>query len=252
MYRISTRGLSVYYGDRKVLSSVDLDIPNNAVTALIGVSGCGKSTLLRCFNRMNDYTPLCRIEGAVELDGKNIYGASVDPVSLRTKVGMVFQKPVPFPMSIYDNVAYGLRLHRITKNKIDEGFIVRSSLERAGLYDEVAARLNDGASELSGGQQQRLCIARALAVNPEVLLMDEPCSALDYISSCAIEKLIIELKRDYTIIVVTHSVKQAGRISDNVAFLQKGRLIEFGPTAEVLSRPSQDATREYVEHHVGE
>lgn len=249
-YRIVTKSLNVFYGSRQALWDVNVNIPKNAVTTLLGVSGCGKSTLLRCFNRMNDYTPDCRITGTVELDGQDIYKS--DPVSVRTKVGMVFQKPTPFPMSIYDNVAYGLRLHGLAKNRKQRDEIVQRSLVRSGLYDEVRCRMNELASELSGGQQQRLCIARALAVNPEVLLMDEPCSALDYIAACAIEKLIIELKHDYTIIVVTHSVKQASRMSDNVAFLHKGRLVEFGPTVDVLTRPSHDETRGYVEHHVDE
>ena len=249
-FKISVQNLSVRYGTREAIGGINIDIAANKVTALIGVSGCGKSTLLRCFNRMNDYTTDCHVTGSVELDGVNIYSKGVDPVLLRKRVGLVSQKPTPFPMSIYDNVAYGPRLHKLFKTKSELDEIVKHSLESSGLYSEVVGRIYDDAAVLSGGQQQRLCIARAIAVNPEVLLMDEPCSALDRFSSGTIDRLIIELKKKFTIILVTHSVQQAGKVSDDVAFLSNGQLVESGSTQEVLTSPKETQTIEYVKCHL--
>jgi phosphate transport system ATP-binding protein len=249
--KLTTRGLSVFYGDNPALYEVDLDILANRVTALIGPSGCGKSTFLRCLNRMNDIIEGCRVEGTVLLDGEDIYGPHQDVVQLRTRIGMVFQKPNPFPKSIYDNVAYGPRIHGLaeTRGGLDE--IVHGSLERAGLLDEVKDRLRAPGTSLSGGQQQRLCIARAIAVEPEVILMDEPCSALDPIATARIEGLIHELKAHYTIVIVTHSMQQAARVSERTAHFHLGRLVEEGHTERIFSDPQDDRTRDYVMGRVG-
>lgn len=244
--RMSVKNLNVFYGDKQSLFGVDMDIYKNKVTALIGPSGCGKSTFLRCLNRMNDTVENCRIEGSVILDDENIYDPKVDVVVLRSKIGMVFQKPNPFPKSIYDNVAYGPRIHNLTANKEELDIVVEKSLKRAGLWEEVKDRLNDMATGLSGGQQQRLCIARAIAIKPEVLLMDEPCSALDPIATAIIEELIVELKEKFTIVMVTHSMQQARRVSDYTGFFHMGNLVEFGETKEIFGNPAHKKTADYI------
>jgi len=247
---IEARDLNLYYGDKQALKSVDLDIPEKRVSAFIGPSGCGKSTLLRCFNRMNDLVDNCRIEGSIELDGEDIYSRQTDVAELRRRVGMVFQKPNPFPKSIYENVAYGLRLQgERSRRKLDE--IVEKSLHGAALWDEVKDRLHDSALGLSGGQQQRLVIARAIAIEPEVLLLDEPASALDPISTLKIEELIHELKDNYTIIIVTHNMQQAARVSDYTAFMYMGELIEFGDTDSLFTNPSKKQTEDYITGRYG-
>ncbi len=248
--KMSTQDLDFYYGESKALSRITLDFHENQVTALIGPSGCGKSTLLRCLNRMNDLIPYTRAEGKVLLDGDNIYDPSVDVVTLRRQVGMVFQKPNPFPKTIFENVAYGLRVNGIK----DRGFLterVESSLKQAALWDEVKDRLHDSALGLSGGQQQRLCIARAMAVEPEVLLMDEPASALDPIATLKIEELIHELKETYTIIIVTHNMQQAARVSDVTAFFYLGKLIEVDRTETLFTRPKLKQTSDYITGRFG-
>ena len=248
--KICVRGLNLYYGSNHALKNVDMDIPAGAVTAFIGPSGCGKSTFLKTLNRMNDLVPGVRIEGEVLLDGQEIYGPNVDTIALRQKVGMVFQQPNPFPMSIYDNVAYGPRVHGIRgKEKLDD--IVEESLRGAAIWEEVKDRLKMSALGLSGGQQQRLCIARALAVQPEVLLMDEPTSALDPISTAKIEDLMESLKKKYTVVVVTHNMQQATRVSDYTAFFLLGDLIEFGETKQVFSYPRQKKTEDYITGRFG-
>lgn len=244
-------GVSVFYGDKQALFDVDLAIGENTVTSLIGPSGCGKSTLLRCFNRMNDVIPICRVEGTIELGGKNIHDPDVDVVTLRQKVGMVFQKPNPFPKSIYDNVAYGPRIHRLAQSKADLEQIVQKSLERAGLWSEVRDRLDKPATGLSGGQQQRLCIARAIAVEPSVILMDEPCSALDPIATATIEGLIDDLREHITIVIVTHSMQQAARVSQQTAFFHLGELVEAGPTEQIFTTPNDERTQNYVTGRIG-
>lgn len=245
-----TRGLTLHYGDNRALDNIDLHVPRHRVTAFIGPSGCGKSTLLRCFNRMNDLVDDCRIEGEVILDGKDIYQKSVDVAELRRRVGMVFQHPNPFPKTIYENVAYGLRLQGINKRRVlDER--IEAALQAAALWDEVKDRLHNGAFELSGGQQQRLVIARAIAVEPEVLLLDEPASALDPISTLRIEELISDLKRDYTIVIVTHNMQQAARVSDYTAFMYLGRLIEFNDTQMLFTNPSKKQTEDYITGRYG-
>ncbi|HHY46918.1 MAG TPA: phosphate ABC transporter ATP-binding protein [Firmicutes bacterium] len=249
-YKIVTKNLNVYYGDLKALSNVTVEIPEKSVTALIGPSGCGKSTFLRTLNRMNDLVDNVRIEGQVRLDGQDIYAPGIDVVAMRKRVGMVFQKPNPFPMTIFDNVAYGPRIHGL-KNRRQLEEIVERSLVGAALWDEVKDRLNAPALGLSGGQQQRLCIARLLAVEPEVLLMDEPCSALDPISTSRIEDLIHELKDAYTIIIVTHNMQQAGRVSDWTGFFLNGELVEFGKTAELFERPRDRRTEAYITGRFG-
>ncbi|MFP4176087.1 MAG: phosphate ABC transporter ATP-binding protein PstB [Planctomycetota bacterium] len=242
--------LSVYYGDEQAVKDVDFGVPRGEVTAIIGPSGCGKSTYLRAMNRMNDLIPTCRTEGTILLDGCDIYGSKIDVVQLRKKVGMVFQQPNPFPKSIFDNVAYGPRVHGVRrKNKLRE--IVEVSLQRAALWEEVKDRLDANAMGLSGGQQQRLCIARALAVEPEVLLMDEPCSALDPASTTRIEDLIEELRGQYTIVIVTHNMQQAARVSDVTMFLYKGTLVEAGPTQQLFTRPDQQRTEDYITGRFG-
>ncbi|MDI9478820.1 MAG: phosphate ABC transporter ATP-binding protein PstB [Halanaerobiales bacterium] len=248
--KIEVRDLNFYYGDFKALKDINIDLKANTVTALIGPSGCGKSTFLRILNRMNDLIDGSRVEGKVELDGLDIYGQEVDVVELRKRVGMVFQQPNPFPKSIYDNVAYGPRIHGIkNKGQLDE--IVERSLRGAALWDEVKNRLHKSALSLSGGQQQRLCIARALAVKPEVLLMDEPASALDPIATAKIEQLIEELKENYTIIIVTHSMQQAARVSDLTAFFLMGELIEYDRTLKIFENPSDQRTEDYITGRFG-
>jgi len=248
---IDIRDIDFAYGEKQVLYDVTLEVPPQAVTAFIGPSGCGKTTLLRCINRMNDLIESARIiQGAIYLGGVDINSSQVDVVDLRRRVGMVFQKSNPFPKSIYDNIAYGLRIAGIRKrSQIDEA--VEKSLRGAALWDEVKDRLDEGALGLSGGQQQRLCIARALAVEPDVILMDEPCSALDPIATAKIEELIQELKREYTIVIVTHNMQQAGRVSDHTGFFYLGRLIEFGPTSKIFSNPSQKRTEDYITGRFG-
>ena len=248
--RMRAEGVDLYYGSYRALRSISLQIPANRVTALIGPSGCGKSSFLRCLNRMNDLIPGARIEGTITLDGTDIYGPGVDVVALRRRVGMVFQRPNPFPMSIYDNVAYGPRIHgERRKAVLDE--IVEQSLRGAALWDEVKDRLNRSALGLSGGQQQRLCIARSLAVKPEVLLMDEPASALDPISTAKIEELIRELRAHYSIVIVTHNMQQAARISDYTAFFLSGELIEHGPTGTIFTNPKDQRTEDYITGRFG-
>jgi phosphate transport system ATP-binding protein len=249
--KIATENLTVFYGDKPALHDINLDIEPNRVTALIGPSGCGKSTFIRCLNRMNDVVQGCRIEGKVTLDGDNIYAIGQDAVHLRTRVGMVFQKPNPFPKSIYDNVAYGPTIHGMYENSDQRDAIVLRSLDRAGLLDEVKDRLRAPGTSLSGGQQQRLCIARAIAVEPEVILMDEPCSALDPIATARIEELITELKEHYTIVIVTHSMQQAARLSNKTAYFHLGRLVEKGDTETVFSDPQDERTRDYVTGRIG-
>ena len=243
--KISVQDLSVYYGNNRVLKNVSMDIPARKVTAMIGPSGCGKSTFIRVFNRMNDLIPVCRKEGNILIDGKDIYAKDIDVVELRRKVGMVFQKSTPFPKSIFENIAYGLKIIGMKdKNLIDQ--IVEKSLRRAALWEEVKDNLGKSALALSGGQQQRLCIARALAMGPEVILMDEPCSALDPIATSRIEELMNELKDDYTIVIVTHNMQQAARVSDFTAFLYMGDLIEFGQTARMFTVPHDKRTEAYL------
>lgn len=248
--KIQVRDLNLYYGQNHALHGVNMDIKENSVTALIGPSGCGKSTFLKCINRMNDLVDNVRIEGSIEIDGENIYAPSVDTTVLRKKVGMVFQQPNPFPMSIYDNIAYGPRVHGIKDKKILDQ-IVEESLQGAAIFNEVKDRLKKSAMGLSGGQQQRLCIARALAVQPEVLLMDEPTSALDPISTSKIEDLAVELKKDYTIVMVTHNMQQAARISDKTAFFLMGEVIEFGETEQIFSMPKNKKTEDYITGRFG-
>lgn len=248
--KISTRKLNLHYGDNHALKDIDMDIRPNAVTAFIGPSGCGKSTFLKSLNRMNDLIENVRIEGSVTLDGENIYDSKVDTTLLRKKIGMVFQQPNPFPMSIYDNIAYGPRIHGIrNKAKLDE--IVESSLRGAAIFEEVKDRLKKSALGLSGGQQQRLCIARALAVEPEVLLMDEPTSALDPISTLKVEELMEELKKKYTVAVVTHNMQQAARVSDDTAFFLVGEVVEFDSTENIFQRPKDKRTEDYITGRFG-
>ena len=247
---ISTNKLNLWYREKRALESVSMTIPKNMVTALIGPSGCGKSTLLRCFNRLNDLIDHVKITGEILLDNKNIHGSATDVVTLRKKVGMVFQKPNPFPKSIFENIAYGPRVHGV-KDKAELDRIVEKSLRDAALWDEVRDRLDESALGLSGGQQQRLCIARTLAVEPEVILMDEPCSALDPIATAKIEKLIDILKHDYTVIIVTHNMQQAARVSDYTGFMYLGKLIEFGQTRQIFENPDEDLTENYITGRFG-
>jgi len=249
--KMVTHDLKVSYGKKAALLGVSLGIRENEVTSLIGPSGCGKSTYIRCLNRMNDTIDGCRVEGSVLLDGNDIYDVNRDVVQLRTKVGMVFQKPNPFPKSIYENVAYGPRIHGMAKHKDELDGIVMGSLERAGILDEVRDRLDSPGTSLSGGQQQRLCIARAIAVRPDVILMDEPCSALDPIATGRIEELITELKVQYTIVIVTHSMQQARRLSDKTAYFHLGSIVEHGPTEEIFENPLDDRTADYVLGRIG-
>jgi len=249
--KVVARNVNVYYGEKHALKDVSLDIPERAVTALIGPSGCGKSTFLRCINRMNDTIPVARVTGTIEIDGKNIYDPSLDVVQLRAQVGMVFQKPNPFPKSIYENVAYGPRIHGLARSKAELDEIVVTSLRRAGLYEEVKDRLADSGTGLSGGQQQRLCIARAIAVSPEIILMDEPCSALDPIATAKIEELMDELRSNFTIIIVTHSMQQAARVSQRTAFFHLGILVEEGATEFMFTTPRDRRTQDYITGRFG-
>jgi len=249
--KMSAVGVDVYYGETHAVKKVDLPILEDDVTALIGPSGCGKSTLLRCFNRMNDTIPGCRVDGEITMDGQSIFSSEMDVVQLRARVGMVFQKPNPFPKSVYDNVAYGPRIHGLARKGPELDTIVESSLARAGLWDEVKDRLHESALGLSGGQQQRLCIARAIAVSPEVILMDEPCSALDPIATAKIEELIDELSESYTIAIVTHSMQQAARVSHRTAYFHLGRLIEVNDTETVFTKPEHELTEAYITGRFG-
>jgi phosphate transport system ATP-binding protein len=249
--KISARKVQVYYGDAHAIKDVDVDINDRMVTAFIGPSGCGKSTFLRCLNRMNDTIPICRVEGKITLDGEDIYDKRVDPVQLRAKVGMVFQKPNPFPKSIYDNVAYGPRIHGLTRSKAELDEVVEKSLRRAALWNEAKDRLHEPGTGLSGGQQQRLCIARAVATSPEVLLMDEPCSALDPIATAQVEELIDELRAQFSVVIVTHSMQQAARVSQRTAFFHLGNLVEFGETTQIFTNPSDPRTESYITGRIG-
>jgi len=249
--RISARNLSVHYGDKQAIFDVSMDIPEKSVTAFIGPSGCGKSTFLRCFNRMNDTIETCRVTGTITLDGEDIHDPALDVVELRARVGMVFQKPNPFPKSIYDNIAYGPRIHGLVKTKAETDELVISSLKKAGLYTEVADRLDAPGTGLSGGQQQRLCIARTIATGPEVILMDEPCSALDPIATAIVEDLIHELTEHFTIIIVTHSMQQAARVSQRTAFFHLGKLIEYDTTENIFVTPREAQTEAYITGRIG-
>ena len=249
--RLRIRNLDVFYGSKHAIKDVSLDIGNNQVTAMIGPSGCGKTTLLRCLNRMNDIIEDCKITGDVELDDHSIYSKNIDVVELRTKVGMVFQKPNPFPKSIFDNVAYGPRIHGLASTQEEIEAIVHTSLRKAGLLDEVKDNLDHPGTSLSGGQQQRLCIARTIAISPEVILMDEPCSALDPIATAKIETLINELKENYTIVIVTHSMQQAARVSQRTAYFHLGHLVEVGATKKIFTTPSHRLTEEYITGRFG-
>jgi phosphate transport system ATP-binding protein len=249
--KISTRDVNVFYGEVQAIKNVSIDVDMDNVTAFIGPSGCGKSTFLRSLNRMNDTIPSARVEGRIELDGEDIYASGMDVVQLRARVGMVFQKPNPFPKSIYDNVAYGPRIHGLARSKADFDQIVESSLTRAGLWNEVKDRLSASGTALSGGQQQRLCIARAIAVDPEVILMDEPCSALDPIATARIEELIHDLRGKYAIIIVTHNMQQAARVSQRTAFFHLGTLVEYGQTTEIFTNPKAERTKDYITGRYG-
>ena len=249
--RMTCRNVDVYYGDNHAIKNVSLDIGRNEVIAMIGPSGCGKSTFLRCLNRMNDTIEGCRVTGEISLDGVDIYDPKVDVVPLRAQVGMVFQKPNPFPKSIYDNIAYGPKIHGLVANKTELDEIVENSLKKAGLWNEVKDRLDQPGTGLSGGQQQRLCIARTIAVNPEVILMDEPCSALDPIATAVIEDLMYELREQYTIVIVTHSMQQASRVSQRTAYFHLGDLIEIGPTEVIFTNPGHELTQDYITGRFG-
>lgn len=249
--KISSRGVDVFYGDKQALSGVDLDVREKMVTALIGPSGCGKSTYLRCLNRMNDTIPICRVTGTITLDGNDIYDPAIDVVELRARVGMVFQKPNPFPKSIYENVAYGARIHGLAASRAELDEIVETSLKKAGLFGEVKDRMGEPGTGLSGGQQQRLCIARAIAVSPEVILMDEPCSALDPIATAKVEELIDELRANYTIVIVTHSMQQAARVSQRTAMFHLGNLVEDNDTDKMFTNPDDERTRDYITGRYG-
>ena len=249
--KMTMRNVNVFYADKQAINNVTLDLARNQVTALIGPSGCGKSTFLRCLNRMNDTIPICRVEGGLHLEEDDIYSKAMDPVLLRARVGMVFQKPNPFPKSIYDNVAYGPKIHGLASNKAELDEIVVTSLQRAGLFEEVKDRLDASGTGLSGGQQQRLCIARTIAVSPEVILMDEPASALDPIATAVIEELIDELKEKYTIAIVTHSMQQAARISQTTAYFHLGQLVEMGPTEQIFTNPEHKLTENYITGRFG-
>ena len=249
--KMSARDVSVFYGDKMAIDNVSIDIPSKYVTAFIGPSGCGKSTFLRTLNRMNDTIPSARVEGEITLDGDDIYRSKMDVVQLRARVGMVFQKPNPFPKSIYENVAYGPRIHGLAEGKQELDAIVETSLQRAGLWNEVKDRLEDSGTALSGGQQQRRCIARAIAVDPEVILMDEPCSALDPIATAKIEELIDELNGRYAIVIVTHSMQQAARVSQRTAFFHLGKMVEYGRTSDIFTNPLEERTKDYITGRYG-
>ena len=249
--KIAARNVNVFYGAKQAINDVSIDISTGVVTAFIGPSGCGKSTFLRTLNRMNDTIAGCRVDGQIALDGQDIYASGMDVVELRARVGMVFQKPNPFPKSIYENVAYGPRIHGLAGNKADMDAIVEKSLRRAGLWDEVKDRLAESGTALSGGQQQRLCIARAIAVSPEVILMDEPCSALDPIATARIEELIDDLKERYAIVIVTHSMQQAARVSQRTAFFHLGTVVEYGVTEDIFTNPREERTKDYITGRYG-
>lgn len=249
--KMTARKVNVFYGDKQALFEVDLDVLDRSVTSLIGPSGCGKSTFLRCLNRMNDVIDICRVEGSIKLQEDDIYQKTVDPVQLRARVGMVFQKPNPFPKSIFENVAYGPKIHGMATSKSELESIVEHSLQKAGLFNEVKDRLYEPGTGLSGGQQQRLCIARAIAVSPEVILMDEPCSALDPIATAKIEELIDELKENFCIVIVTHSMQQAARVSQRTAFFHLGKLVEEGETTQIFTNPVDQRTQDYITGRFG-
>lgn len=249
--RMQCRDVNVYYGDKHAIKDVSIDIGRNEVIAMIGPSGCGKSTFLRCLNRMNDTIPDCKATGEIYLDDVSINGKDMDVVTLRAQVGMVFQKPNPFPKSIYDNIVYGPRIHGLAKSKVEQDEIVETSLKKAGLWDEVKDRLNNPGTGLSGGQQQRLCIARTIAVSPEVILMDEPCSALDPIATAKIEELMDELRVQYTIVIVTHSMQQAARVSQRTAYFHLGSLVEVGETRRIFTKPKHKLTEDYITGRFG-
>lgn len=249
--KFSVRNTNVFYAEKQAIFDVNLDIGKNQVISMIGPSGCGKSTFLRCLNRMNDTIDICRVEGELKLEDLNIYDKRIDVVELRARVGMVFQKPNPFPKSIYENVAYGARIHGLTDHKVELDQLVENSLIRCGLWAEVKDRLDEPATGLSGGQQQRLCIARAIAVNPEVILMDEPCSALDPIATATVEELIQELSENFTICIVTHSMQQAARVSERTAYFHLGKLIEVNDTSTVFTNPEHQLTEEYITGRIG-
>ena len=249
--KMSARDVKVFYGPKQAIKGVSIDVDMDHVTAFIGPSGCGKSTFLRTLNRMNDTVASARVEGTITLDGEDIYAPSMDVVQLRARVGMVFQKPNPFPKSIYENIAYGPRIHGLAAGKADMDVIVEKSLRRAGLWDEVKDRLHDSGTALSGGQQQRLCIGRAIAVDPEVILMDEPCSALDPIATAKIEELIHELRGRYGIVIVTHNMQQAARVSQRTAFFHLGELVEYGVTSDIFTNPRQERTKDYITGRYG-
>jgi phosphate transport system ATP-binding protein len=249
--KVKARNINVFYGEKQAIHDVSIDIPERMVTSFIGPSGCGKSTFLRCVNRMNDTIPICRVSGDVTLDDTNIYDPRIDVVELRARVGTVFQKPNPFPKTIFENVAYGPKIHGMTRTKTDLEEIVTSALKRAGLWKEVKDRLHEPGTGLSGGQQQRLCIARAIATRPEVVLMDEPCSALDPIATAIVEELIDELRTNYTIVIVTHSMQQAARVSQRTAFFHLGKLIEEGRTEDIFSNPREKRTEDYITGKIG-
>lgn len=250
-HKISARNVSVFYGDNRAINDVSIDVDMDHIVAFIGPSGCGKSTFLRTLNRMNDTVASARVEGDIRLDGEDIYAPEMDVVQLRARVGMVFQKPNPFPKSIYENVAYGPRIHGLAASKGEMDRVVETSLRRAGLWDEVKDRLGDSGTALSGGQQQRLCIARAIAVDPEVILMDEPCSALDPIATAKIEELIHELRGRYAIVIVTHNMQQAARVSQRTAFFHLGTLVEYGKTSDIFTNPREERTKDYITGRYG-
>ncbi|MEL0031280.1 MAG: phosphate ABC transporter ATP-binding protein PstB [Betaproteobacteria bacterium] len=249
--KMTARDVDIFYGDKQAINNVTLDVGAGEIVAFVGPSGCGKSTFLRSFNRMNDTIEGCRLEGEVKIDGQDIYDRKIDVVSLRARVGMVFQKPNPFPKSIYENIAYGPRIHGLVDNKVELDEVVEQSLERAGLWTEVKDRLDQPGTGLSGGQQQRLCIARAIAVSPEVILMDEPCSALDPIATAKVEELMSELRQQYSIIIVTHSMQQAARISDRTAYFHLGSLVEVGDTRQIFTQPKHGLTEDYITGRFG-
>ncbi|MEP4981419.1 phosphate ABC transporter ATP-binding protein PstB [Ascidiaceihabitans sp.] len=249
--KITAKDVQVYYGDNHAIKDVNVEIRDKTVTAFIGPSGCGKSTFLRCINRMNDTIDVCRVQGDILIDDEDIYDKRVDPVQLRAKVGMVFQKPNPFPKSIFDNVAYGPRIHGLAQNKADLDEIVERSLRSAAIWNEVKDRLDAPGTGLSGGQQQRLCIARAVATAPEVLLMDEPCSALDPIATAQVEELIDELRQNYSVVIVTHSMQQAARVSQKTAFFHLGNLVEYGETGQIFTNPTDPRTESYITGRIG-
>ena len=249
--KILSKKVDVFYGEKQALKNIDLEIYENQVTSLIGPSGCGKSTFLRCLNRMNDTIEICRIKGKILVDNEDIYHPSLDPVLLRSKIGMVFQKPNPFPKSIFDNIAYGPKIHGLANSKVELEELVINSLKKAGLFEEVKDRLDEAGTSLSGGQQQRLCIARTIAISPEIILMDEPCSALDPIATAIVEELIDELVKNYTIVIVTHSMQQAARVSQNTAYFHMGSLIEFGETEIIFQNPKNKQTRDYITGKIG-